>query len=200
LESEGLLAGEAVPADNSAPLSDKETVHISKFLSLVLRHKPEELGVALDENGWTDVDGLLAKMQAKGWRIDRAALDHVVAANNKKRFAFDESGARIRASQGHSVEIDLAYEPASPPEFLYHGTGEKSLAAILRGGIEKRSRQHVHLSPDAATAVNVGRRHGKPVVLEVLASEMHRQGHQFFLSANGVWLTGHVPPEYLRQS
>jgi len=178
-------------------VSEKESVRISRFLSLVLRHQPETLGVALDGHGWTDVAALLEKMKSKGWTIDRDILDHVVAANSKKRFAYDETGTKIRASQGHSVDVDLAYEPSAPPELLYHGTGEKSLASILKTGLDKRSRRHVHLSSDKRTAVTVGSRHGKPVVLEVRAGEMQRKGRVFYLSANGVWLTDSVPPEFL---
>ena len=179
-------------------ISEKDNKHISKFLSLVLRHQPETIGLSLDENGWADVDTLLAGMNEKGLRIDRAVLEFVVASNAKQRFTFDETGNKIRANQGHSIEVDLNLQPVEPPEILYHGTSEKSVASILQSGLEKRERQQVHLSADAETAIKVGSRHGKPVVLEVLAGEMHRNGHRFFLSKNGVWLTGHVPVNFLK--
>lgn len=178
-------------------MTDKDRVHKSKFLSLVLRHQPEEIGIALDEAGWVSVEELLAACGRRGVHLTRAELEEVVATNDKKRFAFSEDGARIRASQGHSVPVELGYAPAVPPETLYHGTGAQSVASIREQGLLPRSRQHVHLSPDHATAVKVGQRHGRPVVLEVRAGEMHRAGHVFHLSANGVWLTERVPAEYL---
>ncbi len=178
-------------------INEKAVTRISKFLSLVLRHQPNTIGISLDENGWTDVLTLIDKMNAAGFAIDRNILGHVVSTNNKKRFAFDEAGDKIRASQGHSVEIELGYAPAKPPAVLYHGTGEKSVPSILQTGIEKRERQHVHLSADKNTAVKVGQRHGKPFVFMVWAEKMWDDGHIFYLSQNGVWLTDHVPATYL---
>lgn len=167
-------------------MSDVQT---SKFLSYVLRHRPDSIGITLDENGWVDVEVLLAAAQRHGKRLSRQLLERVVAENDKKRFAFSEDGRRIRASQGHSVSVDLALEPIEPPEFLYHGTVEPFLESIREKGLVRGSRHHVHLSPDEATARKVGSRRGKPVILVVQAGRMHEAGHQFFRSANGVWLT-----------
>jgi putative RNA 2'-phosphotransferase len=178
-------------------ISEKENMNISKFLSLVLRHQPELIGLELDENGWVAVDELLTHINAHGQPITAEILDHVVETNSKKRFAFSDDKRMIRASQGHSVEVNLGYEPQVPPEILYHGTGTKSLQSILASGLEKRSRQHVHLSADQETAIIVGRRHGEPAIFHIMAAEMHRNGYQFFLSANGVWLTDGVPVEFL---
>ena len=178
---------------------NKSEVQISKFLSLVLRHKPETIGIQLDQNGWADVDKLLEKSNSYGVRIDRETLNHIVATNSKKRFAFNESFDKIRASQGHSVDIELGYISQKPPEILYHGTGESSVQSILETGLAKRNRQHVHLSSDIKTAIKVGQRHGKPVVLKVLAGKMYDDKFEFFLSDNGVWLTDNVPAKYLKR-
>lgn len=167
-------------------------VSASKHLSLVLRHDPGSVGLTLDPQGWVAVSDLLAAM-----RLDRAMLDRVVAENNKKRFEFSEDGLRIRARQGHSVEVDLGYEPAEPPAILYHGTGAATFPAIRKQGLLKMSRHAVHLSADEATARNVGSRHGKPVVMVVYAGTMHLYGAKFYVTPNGVWLTDHVPPGYI---
>ncbi|WP_294822272.1 RNA 2'-phosphotransferase [uncultured Flavobacterium sp.] len=177
--------------------SEKETKQISKLLSYVLRHNPESIGIALDAGGWADVGLLLEKINESGTKIDAAVLNHVVETSSKNRFAYNDAKDRIRASQGHSVVIELGYEPLSPPEILYHGTAAQNVDAILKEGIHKGSRHHVHLSLDRETAVNVGGRHGKPVVLEVTALEMHNDGYEFFLSENGVWLTDNVPVGYV---
>lgn len=177
-------------------LSEKEAKHISKFMSLVLRHQPAAAGLTLDEEGWVLVDDLIAGLTAHGTPVTLEMIEEVVAGSDKQRFAFDESGERIRANQGHSVKVDLHFEPAVPPEFLFHGTAEKSVEAILAHGIQKRSRLHVHLSPDEPTAVQEGSRHGRPVVLRVRAGAMHRDGLVFYLSSNGVWLTEEVPPQF----
>lgn len=177
---------------------EKETTRISKFLSLVLRHQPELIGLALDENGWASVPELLEKLQLNDMAVSHAFLQHLVATNNKKRFAFNEDQTRIRASQGHSVTVDLDYAPSIPPEILYHGTAAKNLPAILQSGLLKQGRQHVHLSADKETAIRVGQRHGKPVVLNVMANAMQKDGYVFFLSANDVWLTHEVPAVYLK--
>ena len=174
-----------------------DLVHLSKFLSLVLRHEPERIGIALDANGWVAVDDLLAAAARTGKPISREQLDLVVATNDKKRFAFSPDGARIRASQGHSVEVDLGLPPVVPPERLFHGTATRFLETIRAEGLRPQSRQHVHLSPDKETAVKVGQRHGKPVVLVVLAGAMHRDGNVFYRSDNRVWLTEAVPARYL---
>ena len=172
--------------------------HISKFLSLVLRHQPEALGVTLDKEGWTPVNELLEKMQQKGMKVDLPKLQEVVATNDKKRFAFSADGTKIRASQGHSLPVDLGLTPMTPPPVLYHGTATQNLSAILKEGLRAQSRQHVHLSADTTTALKVGSRHGKAVVLLVKSAEMHGQGHQFYQSANGVWLTDFVPAAFLK--
>lgn len=174
-----------------------DLVKTSKFLSLVLRHQPEAIGLTLDANGWAEVDELLDKAQQAGTRLSRELLERVVSENDKKRFAFSEDGNRIRASQGHSVEVDLALPPTEPPELLYHGTAQRSVESIQMSGLHSASRQHVHLSPDTQTAIKVGSRHGKPVVLVIRAGEMWRGGHPFYLSANGVWLTATVPVEFI---
>ena len=179
-------------------MDEKATVRISRFLSMVLRHRPETVGITLDEGGWVDVDRLIAACAAAGRRFSRADLDHVVATNNKRRFAYSADGRRIRASQGHSVEVDLGLTAATPPDVLYHGTASTTVAAILREGLRPMSRQDVHLSADRETAVRVGARHGRPVVLEVDAAGLAAAGHTFRVSANGVWLTDRVPPERLR--
>jgi len=181
-------------------ISDKQITHISKFLSLVLRHQPETIGIQLDQSGWTDIDELIEKANSYGVKFDREILNHIVATNSKKRFAFNNTFDKIRASQGHSVEIELGYTNQKPPEILFHGTGEKSVQSILDTGLEKRNRQHVHLSSDFDTAVKVGQRHGKPFVFKVLAERMYNDKFQFFISDNGVWLTDHVPTNYLKQN
>ncbi|QJD98072.1 RNA 2'-phosphotransferase [Mucilaginibacter robiniae] len=181
-------------------LSDKETTRISKFLSLVLRHQPDVIGIELDENGWTDVSTLLQHMNNHGMKISPAILEHVVATNNKKRFAFNETHMQIRASQGHTVNIDLGYTPMQPPNVLYHGTATHHVASIMQDGLEKRSRQHVHLSTDRDTAIKVGQRHGQPEVLIIDAQSMYKDGYTFYISDNGVWLTDYVPRQYITSS
>ncbi|WP_309387383.1 RNA 2'-phosphotransferase [Cerasicoccus frondis] len=170
----------------------------SKYLSLILRHEPEKIGLKLDPQGWAEVDVLLDLLSRKGRRISRARLQAIVDTNDKKRFAFSEDGLRIRANQGHSVEVDLALEPTSPPAVLYHGTATRFEASIREQGLIKQSRQHVHLSDDLETAMKVGLRHGKPLILTVNTAAMLRDGHVFYLSQNGVWLTDSVAVQYLR--
>jgi putative RNA 2'-phosphotransferase len=170
---------------------------VGRFLSLVLRHQPDAADVALDAFGWVAVDVLLAGAARRGFPIERAELDEVVRTNDKQRFAVSEDGQRIRASQGHSVAVDLGLAATAPPAVLYHGTVERFVASILRDGLEKRARRHVHLSVDVQTATRVGARRGAPVLLRVDAAAMHAAGHAFFLSSNGVWLTEHVPPRFI---
>ncbi len=172
-------------------------IRLSKFLSLVLRHEPQRAGLTLDAAGWVDVDALLSGCSAAGVTLTREELESIVAHSDKKRFAFSPDRKRIRASQGHSVEVDLAYQPAVPPTVLYHGTADRFIASIKAQGLIKGQRHHVHLSVLRNTAVEVGRRHGRPVVITIAAAAMHAAGHVFFLSANGVWLTEAVPAEYL---
>lgn len=178
----------------------KNEINISKFLSLVLRHQPETIGIQLDQNGWTDVTELIEKSNNYGVKFDRETLNHIVDTNSKKRFAFNETLDKIRASQGHSIEIELGYTNQKPPEILYHGTGEKSVQSIIDTGLEKRSRQLVHLSNDIETAIKVGQRHGKPFVFKVLAEQMYNDNFQFYISDNGVWLTDNVPTKYLKRN
>ncbi|MEU8487383.1 RNA 2'-phosphotransferase [Streptomyces sp. NPDC048641] len=177
-------------------MDERRTVKVSKYLSKHLRHQPERIGLTLDEGGWVEIGTLLAAAAAHGFRITRDELDHVVAVNDKRRFAIE--GSRIRASQGHTVDVDLGLHPATPPAYLYHGTVAAALDAIRAEGLRPMSRHDVHLSPDRETATRVGARRGRPVVLSVDAGAMHRDGHTFRVSANGVWLTEAVPPRYLR--
>jgi putative RNA 2'-phosphotransferase len=174
-----------------------DVVRTSKRLSYVLRHHPASIGITLDPAGWVDVDELLAALAEHGLRLTRAELDEVVATNDKQRFALDGTGARIRASQGHSVVVDLGYEAAVPPAELFHGTVDRFLPAILAEGLRPGRRHAVHLSPDAATARTVGARRGRAVVLRVDAAALAADGAPFTRSANGVWLVPAVPSRYL---
>ncbi len=176
-----------------------EPKSLSKFLSLILRHQPEVVGATLDSAGWIDVDDLLEKLRLHGKLVSRDLLEDVVATSDKQRFTFSEDGTRIRANQGHSLSsVDLALDPTVPPERLFHGTIANFIASIRERGLEKRSRQHVHLSKDEETARIVGARRGKPTILVVRSREMHARGYAFYLSANQVWLTDHVPPEFIQ--
>ncbi len=178
-------------------MSPKELIKRSKFLSLVLRHEPQRIGITLDSAGWVSVDELLAACEAHGMPIPLPVLQEIVSTSDKQRFALSEDSKLIRANQGHSVEVNLQLPPTPPPEILFHGTVEKFLDSIRREGLRKGERHHVHLSADEATASKVGERRGKPIILRVQAGRMHQAGHEFFLSANGVWLTDHVPPQYI---
>ena len=177
----------------------KNSTKISKFLSLVLRHAPETLGIKLDSAGWVSVEDLMEKMNLNGQSVDFKVLQYIVDSNSKKRFAFNHDKSKIRANQGHSIKIDHGFEPRTPPKVLYHGTGLKSVESILEKGIEKRNRHHVHLSADKETAMKVGHRHGTPIVLEIMTLEMKNDGHEFYLSENNVWLTDFVPSKYIKQ-
>ncbi len=170
---------------------------ISKFLSYVLRHRPEEIGLTLDPNGWAAVAELIEKSKSASIVLTEAKLDEIVASSDKQRFVLSSDGTRIRANQGHSIAVDLALDARQPPEFLFHGTATRFLEAIRGDGLRSMSRQHVHLSADEATARKVGERHGKVIVLKVKARDMWRANFAFFCSANGVWLTEHIAPEYL---
>ena len=175
----------------------KKLVKTSKFLSLILRHKPETIGLTLDAQGWANVNTLIDLARQNGRQINRSILERVVADNDKKRFTFNEDKTKIRASQGHSINIDLALTPQQPPEHLYHGTASRFLNSIYRQGLLKQNRHHVHLSADRNTAIKVGKRHGKPVILTIAAAKMYRDGFQFFLSKNDVWLSDRIPVEYI---
>ncbi|MDY3559551.1 RNA 2'-phosphotransferase [Gemmata sp. JC673] len=179
-------------------MDEKQRTRISKFLSKVLRHEPEAAGLTLETGGWVPIADLLPGLARAGTRISREDLDVVVEKCDKQRFAIDDTGTKIRANQGHSAEVELQFEPVEPPNELFHGTAETNLSAVLRDGLLKMARHHVHLSADGITARKVGGRHGKPVVLTVLAAQMSTAGHVFYRSANGVWLVDHVPPQYLR--
>ncbi|MBC8142486.1 MAG: RNA 2'-phosphotransferase [Armatimonadetes bacterium] len=178
-------------------MDNKKLIKVSKYLSRHLRHEPESIGIVLDSAGWCDVSDLLSACAANNMTITRAELDAVVAENDKQRFAFSPDGKRIRASQGHSIDVDLELSPVSPPDVLYHGTGAGSVAPIREKGLRKMNRHHVHLTDNTETAVKVGARHGKPVVFTVDAQAMRRTGHVFYRSENGVYLVDDVPPQYL---
>jgi len=181
-------------------MNSSERTRHSRFLSLLLRHRPELAGLRLDAAGWIGVDELLAGLVRSEHALSRAELEEVVATNDKRRFEFDAAGERIRAVQGHSVEVELGYAPASPPEMLLHGTHAAVLPAIRQEGLRRMARHHVHLHQDPALAKQVGGRRGAPVVLRVRAAAMAAAGHAFFVTPNGVWLTEHVPPEFLEFS
>jgi putative RNA 2'-phosphotransferase len=176
---------------------DDRAVRVSKFLSLVLRHQPEEIGLSLDQSGWASAPRLIEASRRRGFDFTLEELQNVVAGNGKKRFSLSEDGLWIRANQGHSIEVELGLAPPAPPEILYHGTAERFLTSIKQQGLIKGKRHHVHLSADVDTAMKVGRRHGKPVVLGIEAGRMSQDGFIFYLSANGVWLTDRVPVQYL---
>lgn len=179
-------------------MNEKHQKRISKFLSLVLRHQPEKVGLILEQGGWVNVAELLDACGKNGFAFTLDELKTVVENNDKKRFSFDESGTKIRASQGHSVEIEIEFEQKEPPDVLYHGTSEKNVTAILKEGLSKMSRHHVHLSVDVETAKKVGMRYGKPVIFEVDTNAMRGNGFEFYVSANGVWLVDNVPPQFLQ--
>lgn len=174
--------------------SDTKT---SKFLSLILRHKPELIGLQLDASGWADIGELILKARKAGVNLTPGKIASVVATSDKRRFILSDDGSRIRANQGHSISVDLGLLPSQPPEFLFHGTAQRSLSGIKQNGIVSMNREFVHLSKDRKTALTVGKRHGSPVVLTVQAGKMHRDGFTFYLSENGVWLTEYVPTTYL---
>jgi putative RNA 2'-phosphotransferase len=179
-------------------MTDKEIIRTSKFLSLILRHEPERIGLKLHSAGWVGVRELLDAVNRHGVSLTLQQLKQVVAAtNDKKRFAFSEDGQRIRASQGHSIEVDLQYEPQTPPELLYHGAPERFEESIRASGLNRGQRHQVHLSPDPQAASKVGQRRGRAVLLTIRSGDMHRQGHVFYRSANGVWLVDHVPPQFI---
>jgi len=175
----------------------KELIKASKFLSLVLRHKPQVIGMELDSQGWVSVNELIKAYNShRSPVMTQELLDEVVRSNNKKRFEYNEDKSKIRARQGHSVDVDLGYKSVTPPYNLYHGTSNRFLSSIMTDGISKMSRHHVHLSEDKATAINVGKRHGKPVVITVSSAQMHADGYKFFKTDNNVWLVDEVCSRY----
>jgi putative RNA 2'-phosphotransferase len=178
-------------------MDEKSRIAASKFLSFVLRHEPEAVGIELDSGGWVDVDVLLGACAEHGCSLSRTEFDEIVAKNSKQRFALSEDGRRIRANQGHSTAVELGYEPAEPPDILFHGTVRRLLSAIRVAGLLRMERHHVHLSADEATARAVGGRRGKPVILRIDAYAMRNAGHVFFRTPNGVWLTDAVPASFI---
>lgn len=181
-------------------MDNTRRTRVSKYLALHLRHQPEVLGLTLEPGGWVPIDMLLTAASAQGFPITLDELHEIVAKCDKRRYAFDPSGMRIRANQGHSTEVELDLPPTPPPAVLYHGTATRFAAAIHGEGLKKLARHHVHLSADVATAVAVGTRHGRPLVFVVDAASMSRDGFTFYRSANGVWLVDAVPPQYLRET
>jgi putative RNA 2'-phosphotransferase len=179
-------------------MNEKTAKDISKFLSLILRHSPQTIGLKLDENGWADVKELIEKCSKNRKSLNPALLDYVVENNDKKRFAFNEDKTKIRASQGHSISVELNLNEAEPLEYLYHGTVGKFLENIRKEGLKKMSRQHVHLSKDKETAIKVGSRRGVPQILTIRSGAMYKDGFKFYLSENNVWLTDNVPVEYIQ--
>ena len=180
-------------------MSKKQKNQIGKFLSLILRHQPEVIGIQLDESGWAKVDELLAGLKKHGKGITFDQLETLVTSNNKQRYRFNEDKSQICANQGHSLKVDLALKPITPPEILYHGTATRFLDSINQQGLVKGSRHHVHLSADIETAKNVGQRHGKVVILVIQAQTMQQAGYSFYCSENGVWLVDSIPVEYFSQ-
>lgn len=166
---------------------------ISKYLSYILRHKPQSIGLNLDSHGWADIDEIIAK--TKDMQLTRELIEAVVKSSDKQRYAIRDD--KIRANQGHSIAVDLALEPQTPPDILYHGTATRFIDSIRESGLLPQSRQYVHLSRDKATAIEVGKRHGKVVVLEIDCATMHQDGYEFYLADNGVWLTNRVPTQYI---
>ncbi|HVU58081.1 MAG TPA: RNA 2'-phosphotransferase [Puia sp.] len=178
-------------------MNEKERTKISRFLSLVLRHKPQEIGLQLDSQGWADISELIEKATTAGRTFTAHDLEEIVTTNDKQRFAYNEDKTKIRASQGHSIEVELQLDAAIPPEQLYHGTVEKFLQTIQSQGLRKMNRHHVHMSKDRTTAAKVGERRGEAIILVIKSGDMNRDGFVFFQSANGVWLTDHVPVKYI---
>lgn len=173
-----------------------DSVKLSKFLSLVLRHKPDEIGIEVHDDGWVFVDELLSKMNKSSMTVDNDDLKKVVAESDKKRFSFNEDMSMIRANQGHSIKVQMEFEQRIPPDLLYHGTVEKFLKSIESDGLKKMNRHHVHLSSDYETATMVGSRRGKPMIIKVDAKRMNEDGVKFYISNNGVWLVDEVDVKY----
>lgn len=179
---------------------NKQHEKVSKFLSYVLRHQPEAIGLTLDSEGWADIGALISCAAKHNQRLDMSLIQAVVDTNDKKRFSISEDGLKIRAAQGHSTnQVNLSYQEQVPPEYLYHGTATRFIDSIHEKGLIAGSRHHVHLSSNEQTAIAVGQRHGKPVILKIKAAAMHQQGFKFYLSDNGVWLTDAVPVEFIEK-
>ena len=178
---------------------ERRLERISKFISMILRHKPEVIGITLDEHGWADVDELIKGINETGEEVEfsKDTLETIVKTDKKQRYSFSQDKTLIRANQGHSIPVDVELEKKEPPKVLYHGTGVKSVKAIQEQGLLPMERLYVHLSIDVKTATNVGKRHGTPVIFQVNAEQMQKDGYDFFQSVNGVWLTKEVPTKYL---
>lgn len=176
-----------------------DEINTGKFIALILRHKPEVIGIHLDEHGWANVDELIAGI-AKTQEFNMAMLEEIVRTDNKQRYSFNDNKTKIRANQGHSIPVDVELEQKTPPDVLWHGTGEKYVSSIEAEGLIPKTRLYVHLSSDPDTAIKVGSRHGKPVVYEVATGAMQKDGYVFFQSVNGVWLTKQVPVKYLNRT
>ena len=180
--------------------SDKQLTGTSRFISLILRHKPETIGITLDEHGWADVKELIDGInRSSGHTLDMELLEEIVRTDEKQRYSFNEDHTLIRANQGHSIPVDVELQEMTPPDTLWHGTGEKYVSSIDAQGLIPKSRLYVHLSSDMDTARTVGSRHGKPVIYEIDCRAMARDGYRFFLSANHVWLTKEVPAQYMKK-
>jgi len=180
-------------------MTEQDKKRIGKFLSLVLRHQPEIIDIELDEQGWANVQELIDKCKKHRYHFSMNDLIEIVETNDKQRYSFNEKRSKIRANQGHSINIDLDLEAVEPPEFLYHGTATRFLSSIMEQGIIKGSRQHVHLSKDKETATKVGSRHGKPIILTIMSGQMYRNGIFFYQSDNGVWLTDYIDTKYISE-
>lgn len=174
-------------------------IRLSKHISRILRHEPEIIGLQLDENGWLNVDELLAGINKEGRYIDKKILDEIVATNNKKRFSYNADQTKIRANQGHSIKVDVGLTKKNPPDILYHGTASRFLKSIKQSGIKKMARLNVHLSKDVKTAIDVGKRHGKPIVLVIDTKTMLKDGYQFYYSDNEVWLCDDIDYKYIKE-
>lgn len=178
----------------------KQTRNLSKFISLILRHKPEIINLTLDEHGWAYVQELIKGInRSKGQIIDQELLEEIVRTDEKQRYSFNEDHTLIRANQGHSIPVDVELEEKNPPDILWHGTGDKYVASIDKQGLIPKGRLYVHLSSDIDTARKVGSRHGKPVIYSIDCGQMSEDGYRFFLSANKIWLTKEVPARYLKK-
>ena len=199
VEARSFLENDKLECETMKKVNPNQVKRISKLLSLVLRHQPQSIGIRLDDAGWVNVDQLLnaTGRHPAGKGVDRAILDEVVRTNDKQRFEFSSDAVQIRARQGHSVEVELGYCSAEPPEILFHGTPDSALSAIRKAGLKKMARHHVHLHVDVETSREVGARRGRPVLLSVRAREMHRAGHVFYVTENDVWLTDKVPPQFI---
>lgn len=176
---------------------DKKNIEkLGKFIALILRHKPETIGITLDEHGWANVKELISGINASGRSINMKTLIHIVDTDNKQRYSFNENKTKIRANQGHSVKVDVQLKEVEPPEYLYHGTATRFMDSIIKEGLKPMKRLHVHLFENGDFAKGIGERHGNPVVIQIRSGDMYRDGIKFYLSENGVWLTNEVLPKY----